>query len=202
VRLLTVADEVDDIVWAVRSLRSRVDWIFTTGGVGPTHDDLTVGAVARALGRRVERSPELVALLRQYGGDQLPREALRMADVVAGSELVPVDETRMPVLLVDRVALLPGVPALARRQFEALAPRLVSSAVGLREVYVDAYESVIAAALDRVATAHPEVDIGSYPRFDAKDYKVKLTVESRDTAALHLAVEALLSALPPGSVVR
>jgi molybdenum cofactor synthesis domain-containing protein len=201
-RLLIVGDEVDEIVWAVRALRSRVDWIFTTGGVGPTHDDITVGAVARALGRRVERSTELVALLHRYGGENLPQEALRMADVVAGTELVAVQETRLPAMLVDRVALLPGVPALARRQFEALAPRLRSTAVGLREVYVDAYESVIAAALDRVAAAHPAVDIGSYPQFEASDYKVKLTLESRDGTALGLAVEALLTALPAGSVVR
>jgi molybdenum cofactor synthesis domain-containing protein len=202
VRLLTVADEVDEIVWAVQALRSRVDWIFTTGGVGPTHDDVTVGAVARALGRRVERSPDLVALLRRYGGDDLPPEALRMANVVAGTELVSAGETRLPAMVVDRVALLPGVPVLARRQFEALASRLLSTAVRLREVYVDAYESVIAAALDRVAVAHPAVDIGSYPQFDAADYKVKLTLESRNGAALALAVEALLEALPPGSVVR
>jgi molybdenum cofactor synthesis domain-containing protein len=201
-RLVTVGDEVDEIVWAVRALRSRSDWIFTTGGVGPTHDDITVGAVARALGRRVERSPDLIALLHRHGGDDLPEEALRMANVVAGTELVSIDQTRLPAMVVDRIALLPGVPALARRQFEAIAPRLQSPAVVLREVYVDAYESVIAAALDRVATAHPAVDIGSYPQFEASEYKVKLTLESRDGAAVQIAVEALLSALPRGSVVR
>jgi molybdenum cofactor synthesis domain-containing protein len=202
VRLLTVADEVDEIVWAVRALRSRVDWIFTTGGVGPTHDDLTVAAVARALGRRVVRSSELIGLLQKYGGAALPPEALRMSNVVAGTELVSVGETRLPAMVVDRVALLPGVPALARRQFEALAPRLVSSVVGLREIYVDAYEATIAAVLDRVAAEHPAVDIGSYPHFEASDYKVKLTLESRDRAALGVAVDALLTALPKGSVVR
>ena len=202
VRLLTVADEVDEIVWAIRSLRPRVDWIFTTGGVGPTHDDVTVGAVAKALGRPVEQSPELVALLHRYGGAQLPTEALRMAQVVAGTELVSVDATRLPAMVVDRVALLPGVPVLARRQFEALAPRLLSTQVTLREIYVDAYESVIAAVLDRVAVANPAVDIGSYPRFEVGDYKVKLTIESHDGMAVTQAVEALLSALPPGTVVR
>ncbi len=202
VRLLTVADEVDEIVWAVRGLRARADWIFTTGGVGPTHDDLTVAAVARALGRAVVQSPELVALLRQYGGESLPVEALRMSNVVAGTELVAVSATRLPAMVVDRVALLPGVPVLARRQFEALEPRLVSVAVSLREVYVNAYEAVIAAALDRVATEHSAVDIGSYPTFEARDYKVKLTLESRDRVALGVAVEALLAALPKGSVVR
>jgi molybdenum cofactor synthesis domain-containing protein len=201
-RLVTVGDEVDEIVWAVRALRSRDDWIFITGGVGPTHDDITVAAVARALGRRVERSPDLIALLRRHAGDDLPEEALRMANVVAGTELIPVDQTRLPAMVVDRIALLPGVPALARRQFEAIAPRLQSPAVILREVYVDAYESVIAAALDRVAIANPAVDIGSYPQFDAGEYKVKLTLESRDGAAVQIAVEALLSALPHGSVVR
>jgi molybdopterin-biosynthesis enzyme MoeA-like protein len=201
-RLLTVADEVDEIVWAVRSLRPRVDWIFTTGGVGPTHDDLTVPAVARALGRGVVRSPELVALLKSYGGEALPAEALRMSNVVDGTELVGAGEARLPAMVVDRVALLPGVPALARRHFEALAPRLLSTRVDLREVFVDAYEASIAAVLDRVAAGHPAVDIGSYPQFDAGDYKVKLTLESRDRAALAIAVADLLASLPSGSVVR
>ena len=97
----------------------------------------------------------------------------------------------------------PVCPRWRGRQFEALAPRLQSTRVNLREVYVDAYESgVIAAALDRVAAAHPPIDNGSNPQFDAAGYKVKLTVESSNGTAVLQAFEALLSALPPGSVVR
>ncbi len=80
-RLLVVADEIDEIVWAITSLRGQVDWILTTGGVGPTHDDVTVAGVARALGRRVVRNPELTKLVERHYGASVEAAAFRLADV-------------------------------------------------------------------------------------------------------------------------
>jgi molybdenum cofactor synthesis domain-containing protein len=202
-RLCTVSDDLDEIVWGVRQLKQRCDWIITTGGVGPTHDDVTVAAVAAALARPVVRAPELEALIRSYLGDSPPPEAFRMADVVEGAELLYAEGTRLPAIVVERVALLPGVPALMRRQFEVLAPRLETDPFVLRQVFLDVGEPAIASLLGRIARSHPGVAIGSYPRFDREaDHRVKLTLEARDPAAVEAALDALLAALPRASVLR
>ena len=202
-RLLVVADEIDEIVWAVASLRRQVDWILTTGGVGPTHDDVTVAGVARALGRRVVRHPELVALVERHYGAGVEPAAFRLADVPEGAELVYRPGLWIPALQVERIVLLPGVPALCRVQFESVAPRLGGRPFTLRAVYVSAGEPAIAAALDAVADGHPHVALGSYPRFDREaDHKVKLTLESRDAAAVAKALDELLARLPEGCVLR
>ncbi|HUB08787.1 MAG TPA: molybdopterin-binding protein [Myxococcales bacterium] len=202
-RLLVVADEIDEIVWAIASLRREVDWILTTGGVGPTHDDVTVAGVARALGRPVVRHPDLVALVERHYGAGVEAAAFRLADVPAGAELVYQPGIWIPALQVERIVLLPGVPQLCRIQFEAVAPRLTGNPFTLKAVYVSAGEPAIAAALDAVADGHPRVALGSYPRFDREaDHKVKLTLESRDAAAVAKALEDLLARLPEGCVLR
>jgi molybdenum cofactor synthesis domain-containing protein len=202
-RVLVVGDTIDEIVWGVQTLRTRCDWVFTTGGVGPTHDDVTVAGVAAALGRRVVRASALEALVREYLGTEPPPAAFRMADVVEGSELVSSDASRLPALVVDRIVLLPGVPALMRRQFEVVAPRLQSRPFLLRQVYLDASEPEIASALDRVALIHPRVAIGSYPTFERDaDYRVKLTIEGRDSGAVEAAYQDVVDAMPKGSILR
>ena len=206
-RLLTVSDEIDEIVWAINSVRGTVDWIITTGGVGPTHDDVTVAGIARALGRRVTRSPELVKLVEGHYGVGVEAAAFRLADVPEGAELVFQPGIWIPAVVVhtggEQIALLPGVPQLCRMQFEAIVPSLVSRPFTLRSVYVSAGEPAIAAALDEIAEQHPAVALGSYPRFDREaDHKVKLTLESRDAAAVAKALGDLLERLPPGCVLR
>ena len=210
-RLLTVADEIDEIVWALRSLRGEVDWILTTGGVGPTHDDVTVAGAAAALGRRVVRPEALAERVRRHVGAEvseglgrsIPEAALRLADVPEGAELLFQEGIWLPLIVVERIALFPGVPALCRLQFEALAPRLRGSPFTLRSVYVSSSEPEIAAALDAVADSHPSVALGSYPRFDSEaDHRVKLTLESRDGTAVDRALRELLDRLPRGSVIR
>jgi molybdenum cofactor synthesis domain-containing protein len=202
-RLMVVADRPEEIAWGIESLRQNVDWILTTGGVGPTHDDVTVAGVARALGRRVVRSPELVALVEEHFGANPEPPTYRLAEVPEGAELIHQPGVWIPLVVADRIALLPGVPELCRLQFRALAPRLRSRPFLLRQVFVRLGEPAIAGALNAVAARHPAVDIGSYPRFDAvADHRVKLTLESRDAAAVGRALEDLLSSLPAGCVIR
>ena len=200
-----VPDDVAEIAEALARLRPRCAWIFTTGGVGPTHDDVTLGAVARALGRPVVRHARLEATLRAlhrrlHGGDEIPAAALRMADVPEGTRLE--GDPDHPTLVVENVIMLPGVPEFCRYQFERVAPSLAAPPFRLASLYLRVGEGPIAAVLDRVVRDHPSVEIGSYPRFDDADHRVKLTVESKDEARVRAARDALLAALPPGSVVR
>jgi molybdenum cofactor synthesis domain-containing protein len=205
VAIHTVPDRVDDVVDAVDRGRRRADWVFTSGGVGPTHDDVTVGAVARALGRPVVRSRDLAAAIRalhrqHHDGAEAPEAALRMADVPEGTRLL--GDGRYPTLVVANVVMLPGVPDFFRYQFERIAHLLEAPPFRLAQVFVAAGESDIASVLDRVANAHPAVEIGSYPRFDEADHRVKVTLEAKDRARVVAALSALLAELPPGSVVR
>jgi molybdenum cofactor synthesis domain-containing protein len=209
VRLLgihTVPDEIEEIAEVVERARGRADWVFTSGGVGPTHDDVTVSAVARALGRPVVRCGELVESLRAMhrrhnDGAEPPEAVLRMADVPEGTRLL--GDASFPTLVAANVVMLPGVPQFFRFQFERIAHALPSGApFVLACVYLAAGEGEVATVLDRVAREHPAVEIGSYPRFDDADHRVKVTVESKDAGRVAAALAALLSGLPPGAVVR
>ncbi len=208
VRLLaiyTVPDRVEDVVDAVDRARRRADWVFTSGGVGPTHDDVTVGAVARALGRPMVRSAELARVIRElhrerHGGAEPSDATLRMADVPEGTRLL--GDAGYPTLMAANVVMLPGVPQFFRFQFERIADRLEAAPFRLASVFLSVDEGAIAAALDRVAHAHPGVEIGSYPRFDDADHRVKVTLEAKDAARVQAALAALLAELPPGSVIR
>jgi molybdenum cofactor synthesis domain-containing protein len=201
----TVADRVDEIVEAVDRARRRATWVFTSGGVGPTHDDVTVAAVARALGRSVVRSANLAASIaamhRHHHDGAEPSEAsLRMADVPEGTELL--GDPSFPTLVADNVVMLPGVPRFFRWQFDRIADRLAAPPFRLACVFLRVGEDLVAAALGAVARAHPDVEIGSYPRFDDADHLVKVTLESKDGARVDTALAALLAALPPQAVIR
>jgi molybdenum cofactor synthesis domain-containing protein len=200
----TVRDRVDEIVEAVLRDRPRVGWVITSGGVGPTHDDVTVAAVAAALGRPVVRDQRLTGIYRtihrRLRGVEMPEAGLRMADVPLGTVLM--GDPAFPSLVCDGVVMLPGVPKFFRYQFDQFAGAMSGEPFHLACVFVSALEDQIAPALTAVAAAHPGVELGSYPRFDEADHAVKLTVESRDRAAVLEALEALLAALPATSVVR
>ena len=201
----TLPDRTDAIVEALDAERRRADWVFTCGGVGPTHDDLTLPAVALALGRPLQRSEAfaeaLRAMHRRHGGSQdLPEAALRMADLPAGARLL--GDPRFPTLAVENVVMLPGVPEFLRMQFERIASELRGSPFRLANLYLALGEDRLAPLLDRVAQDHPQVEIGSYPRFDDADHRVRVTLEGKDQARVRAALEAVLALLPPGALVR
>jgi len=201
--LVVVPDEVDAIVEAVSAARRCARYVLTSGGIGPTHDDVTVRAVAVALGRRVVRLEELVRLIRDHHGEDVAAEALRMADVPEGAELWPQEGTWYPVLTCDGVSMLPGVPQLFCRQLETVLGRLEGAKVHLRCLYLSASEAQVAFALDAVALDLPHVAIGSYPTFDRDaDHLVKVTVEHPDEAEVEEAVSRLQRVLPGGCLIR
>ena len=197
-----VTDDVDAIVDAVARARSRAEYVFTSGGIGPTHDDVTVRAVALAMGRQVVRLPEMVELIRNRY-DSLTDEAMRLADAPEGAVLFHQEGSWFPVLTVDKVFLLPGVPQLFRLQLETVLKQLRGTPVYLRCLYLRLGESAIAAVLDRVALDMPHVAIGSYPVFDAElDYRVKVTIEAAELGPVEDALARIRAGLPEDAVVR
>jgi molybdenum cofactor synthesis domain-containing protein len=201
--LAVVPDEVDAIVEAVAHARRLAPLVFTSGGIGPTHDDVTVRAVALALGRSVVRLPELVALIRKHDGADAPAEALRLADAPEGAELLWREGIWLPVLSCAGVFMLPGVPQLFRIQLESVLERQEGKPIQLRVLYLGARETAIAQVLDRVAADNPDVAIGSYPNFDdAIDHRVKITVEHAQAELVHRVLERLRRELPAGAILR
>jgi molybdenum cofactor synthesis domain-containing protein len=207
--LVTIPDDVELVAEAVSRERQRVDWLFTSGGVGPTHDDVTVPAVAKALGRRLRRHRALEGVLREghrrwLGADDdvVPDALLKMADVPEGTRLA--GDPGHPVLVADNVVMLPGVPRFFRMQFDAFVAAELGGAAPFRlaSAFLSLREDEFAALLDRVAREHPDVEIGSYPRFDPTDHAVRVTFEAKDAGRVVAARAAFLSALPAGGVVR
>lgn len=199
-RIVVIADDVAEIAQAVRECAAGFDFVFTSGGVGPTHDDVTIEGVARAFDRAVVRLPELEAMLRSYFGDGVNEARLRMADAPEGSVLIRAEGLRWPVLATDNVFVLPGVPELFRSKFEAIRERFRGGPFYTSAIYTREDEFDIATRLDRVASGHPEVEIGSYPTFTREDYRVKITIESKVEAAVESARTALLELLDPAAI--
>lgn len=199
-----VRDQVDDLVEQLAACRRRARFLITSGGVGPTHDDVTVRAVALALQRPVVRLPELEARIRSYYADRpMPAEALRMAEAPAGSTLLPSEDPRFPVLECDGIFMLPGVPQLFKVQLEAVLPQLPGKPGCLRQLFLSVGEAEIAAALDGVARAWPHVALGSYPTWgETSDHRVRLTVEHESAAEVDATIEALEAALGPSAIIR
>lgn len=202
-RIVTMGDEEDEIAAEVRFCSERFDAVITSGGVGPTHDDRTVAAVARAFGVGIERSPELERMIRSWWADRFTEGALRMADVPEGSTLLYSSDGNMPLVVCRNVYLLPGIPRLFHAKIGALRAVLKGEAHAGANLYLSSDESAVAGILSDVDDAFPGVKIGSYPRHEASDdHQVWITVEAATTDLVGHAVDRLLELLPANEVIR
>jgi molybdenum cofactor synthesis domain-containing protein len=200
-RIAIVPDVEADIIDEVRRTSAAVDTVFTSGGVGPTHDDITLPAIAAAFGVPLARDPRLADLMSAHFGPRLTEDHLRMADLPAGTELIDGGEIRWPVMKCHNVYVLPGVPEIFRAKFDAIADRFRDGTFYLRSVYLNADEGTIAARLRALEGAYA-VTIGSYPRIDRADHRLRITFEARAPAPVDAALEALLAAIPADWIVR
>jgi molybdenum cofactor synthesis domain-containing protein len=196
-RIVVIPDVLDDIAATVSDAAARFDHVFTSGGVGPTHDDVTMAGIARGFGTQVVREPALEAKVRAYWGAQLAAPNLRLADVPDGAALVYGKDAVWPVVAYRNVYILPGVPALFRRKFLDIRDRFRTAPMTVARAYLDADEGQIAGQLDAVVAAFPAVRIGSYPRFTERDFKVLVTLEGHAAAEVGAALALLIEQLGP-----
>ncbi len=197
-----IPDVVDTIAHVVAQESARSDVVITSGGVGPTHDDLTYRGVAAAFGYPVERHPQLAARMASFYGDKLTPVRLRMADIPSPATLHDAPGLWVPVVQVHNVFVLPGIPALFERLLAALDHILVGVPITLCSVYTQQHEEDLATLLEAVVARFPAVELGSYPRIGDPDHKVRVTLESRDGDAARAATAALLDLLNPALLVR
>ena len=201
-KIAVIPDEVDLIAPEVADQSRRFDIVFTSGGVGPTHDDVTIEGVARALGVAVVRDPHLVRLIETFAKGRLNEARLKMAEVPEGALLVAGEQLNFPAVVVRNIYVLPGVPEIFRQKFEALRERFREEPFHLRSVFVRIPESTLAEHLNELLRRHPDLLLGSYPEFLNPEYKVKVTLESKDQKYVERALEELLQRLPADAVVR
>ncbi|HVU05056.1 MAG TPA: competence/damage-inducible protein A [Polyangiaceae bacterium] len=198
-RVVMVPDEMDVIAREVRALSDAHDVVFTSGGVGPTHDDITIEAVAKGFGVRAFVHPEFEALLRTVYGERMTDGHLRMALVPEGADLVNHPEARWPTVRMKNVWILPGVPEAFRMKLAVVRDNVRGASVFVtRTVLTKMDEPDLKPLLDRVVAAHPGVDVGSYPKWFDPTYKTKITFDSKDGAAVEAALADFISGLPEG----
>jgi len=198
----TVPDDLDVIVEALNALRTRYDYVITTGGIGPTHDDITADAVAAAFGVPLEEHPEIIAMLEARFGDQLNAARRRMARVPVGGTLVKNPVQGPPGFTIGNVFVLAGVPQIMRGMLEDVGPRLRGGRpVISRTVRVaGSGEGALAAPLEAVAKAHPAMSLGSYPFFTPEGYGSNLVLRGRDPAEVEAVVGELIAALEAAGI--
>jgi molybdenum cofactor synthesis domain-containing protein len=201
-RIVTIPDELDDIAAAVAEFHAAYDVVFTSGGVGPTHDDVTMEGVARGLERKVIRHPAIEGRIREFYKEKANEARLKMSEVPEGTELIVDGRLGFPTIKCENVYILPGIPEILEQKFQAIRERFAASPYFLRVVYTSEGEGAIAEHLNATLAAFPELLLGSYPKIGDPEYAVKLTLESKDESYVERALAHLLGMLPRESVVR
>jgi len=201
-KISTISDEIELIGQEVAAFSKRFDWVFTSGGVGPTHDDVTIEGIAHGFGLKVVRHPDIERRMRQRLGTDVNEARLRMANVPEGAELLATEALFAPVVKIHNVFIFPGIPKILQERFHAIKERFRDTPYFLKVVYVKQGEGVIASIMNDLLLNYPQLLLGSYPVLDTADYKVKVTLESKDSVYLDRALQSFLSSLPDGAVHR
>src|SRR6202795_4668975 len=203
-----VSDDAAAIVEAINALRSRYTYVFTTGGIGPTHDDITADCVAKAFGVSIDYDPRAVAIMTErYAAmsTEMNEARMRMTRIPAGAELVLNKVSAAPGFWIGNVIVMAGVPSIMQAMLGYVAPKLATGAKMLSEtVRADAREGDIGTELGAVAREHPDVMIGSYPFVDERGPNTNIVARARDQvkpAAPKAAVEEMLAKVRP-TIVR
>jgi molybdenum cofactor synthesis domain-containing protein len=204
-RVVMVLDDIDTIANEVNALSASHDWLITSGGVGPTHDDVTVHAVAKAFGRKVYEEPTLAKMLRDYYGERCTQGHLQMALVPEGASLESHESVRWPTIRIENTWLLPGVPEIFRMKLHVVVDRIGEKDVAgfvTRAVYTKMDEGDLKPLLDAIVDRFPDIGVGSYPKWQDPNYKTKLTFDGRDVLRVEAARDAFVQLLPPGEPQR
>ncbi len=202
-RVVVCPDEVDTISTDLSALRATHDLVFTSGGVGPTHDDVTIEGVAASFDRPVVRSAAVEKMIRHYYGDRATEAHFRMANMPEGAEMIRSSEAPWPTVVIENVFVLPGVPEIFELKLTDLHKRLDKGhAFHSQAIYTLSGEGEIASLLERIANDFPGVMVGSYVKWSAEDYRTKVTFDGADPDAVTKAADVLVGELDAESFVR
>lgn len=201
-RISVIPDDAEIIGNETAEFSKTYDYVFTSGGVGPTHDDVTMEGIARGFHAKIVQHPELVKRFRSHYGNSCNPAVMKMAEVPEGTEIIDPGDMSFPVVSFRNIFIFPGIPKYLAEKFSAIKGRFRCPGFHLKRFFLNANESDIAEILNRTVNGHADVSFGSYPVLDNPEYKVIVTAESKSGDSLSTSVAELLERLPKGSVVR
>jgi molybdenum cofactor synthesis domain-containing protein len=201
-RIVVIPDQIEVISEEIKTMQRHFDLIFVCGGIGPTHDDVTMQGLAEGLDTKLIRHSDLIQTLKEVYGPSLSEAQMRMADVPKGTHLVHSEQLRVPVLQFEQIYIFPGIPELVVKKFEAIKERFRELPFYLTKIYLDQREVAIAHLLEETLHFYPKLLLGSYPILNNSGYKILLTLESKELTYLQEAMQHLLKLLPESSIVK
>jgi molybdenum cofactor synthesis domain-containing protein len=197
-----IPDDMDVIGADVSAASGRFDYVFTAGGIGPTHDDVTMEGIANGFGVNTVVHQRLLDTINEYCGGSANESTEKMALLPEGAEIIDPEGLSFPPVVFRNVYIFPGIPEFLREKFDAIKERFRSEPFVLKKLYINSEEFLIASHLERIVEEFHNVMVGSYPKVGIPEYKVIVTLESRDKRILSDAYDRLMGLLPEGLVFR
>lgn len=201
-RISVISDNTEVIGREAVEFSQKHDFVFTSGGVGPTHDDVTMEGIARGFCTRLIRHPQLEEYFRLKYGDRLNQALLKMAEAPEGSEIIDFSDMSFPLVMYRNIFIFPGIPEYLRNKFSLIKERFRSSAFYLRRLFLNANESDIAEILNTVVAESKDVSFGSYPVLGNPEYRIIITAESKSEDAVNRSMDELIQRIPKNIIVR
>jgi molybdenum cofactor synthesis domain-containing protein len=201
-RISVIPDEIEVIGKEVAAYSGSYDFVFTSGGVGPTHDDVTMAGIAKGFGVDLVRHDGIKKILCSRYKDMINNSVLKMTEIPDGSDIEFHENMRFPVVSFRNVFIFPGIPEYLQKKFSMIKEKFRSSIFYLKRLYLDCHESSIAEILTTVVEKYEDVTIGSYPVIGKPDFRVIVTAETKSEKSLESALSELINTLPENALVR
>ncbi|HIJ59977.1 MAG TPA: competence/damage-inducible protein A [Nitrospirae bacterium] len=202
-RILTIGDDIDEIAHEIRVFADRYDLVFTSGGIGPTHDDVTIEAISKGFGVETVKHNTLIEHLRKIIGKEPSEIQQRMSLIPKGAEVIADKDIALPLIIFRNIYILPGIPKCLQRKILIIKKILGQGlSATVKRVYVNDFESVIAPILNNLVSNNKHIKIGSYPTMDKSDYKVMVSFTGYDKDELDRLVQHFVSMIPNDKIVK
>lgn len=201
-RISVIPDNTEVIGNEAVEFSVQYDFVFTSGGVGPTHDDVTMEGIARGFNARLIRHPQLEKYFLLKYKDQLNQAVLKMAEVPEGADIIDFSDMSFPLVMYRNIFVFPGIPEYLKNKFSLIKERFRSSAFYLRRLFLNANESDIAEILNTIVAESSDVSFGSYPVLGNPEYQIIITAESKSEDAVIRSMDALIRRIPENIIAR